>query len=73
MYQFNAQCNKTEAINRLFAQLFDLPRYKVALMEFGCTFITEKSAEISNQFNIIHVSICLYIANYNICACGIVR
>ena len=57
LYSLYIQCNKTAALDQLFLQLLDSPHPKVALIESGCSAVTEATAEISQHFNIIHVII----------------
>ena len=55
LHSFQIQCNRSAALDRLLVQLFESPHRKVALIESGCSFVTEATAEISQHFNIAHV------------------
>ena len=48
------QCNRTEALDGLFTQLWTGPK-KLALLGAGCSVATEPTAEISHYYNIAQV------------------
>ena len=55
MYITQWQCNRAAALDGLFTQLFETSRWKVALIESGCSVATEATAEISHYYDIVHV------------------